>query len=122
MPFLLEYQNKDQVSCLTVAAQDQWGGRALHAALGDGVGHHAGVVANIRGLHFGDVQVSRLLRDEAAGVLLNEGRVLVEDPGEDQIWREREGGGGGEEYEEEEEEKRLSGGAGGGFHSAGRKS
>lgn len=80
---------------LTITAQHQRGGRALHATLGDGVGHHAGVVANIRGLHFGDVQVSRLLRDEAAGVLLHEGRVLVEDPGEDQIWRERESRGGG---------------------------
>lgn len=78
---------------LTITAQDQRGGRALHATLGDGVGHHAGVVANIRGLHFGDVQVPRLLRDEAAGVLLHEGRVLVKDPGEDQIWR---GGGAGE--------------------------
>lgn len=98
-------------TCLTVAAQDQRGRRALHAALGDGVGHHAGVVAHVRGLHFGDVQIPRLLRDEAAGVLLHEGRVLIEDPGEDQVWRERES--------EEEGENKASEGAGDGFHPAG---
>lgn len=75
--------------CLTVAAQDQRRGRTLHSGLGDRVGHHAGVVADIRGLHFGDVQVARLLRDEAAGVLLHERRVLVKDPGKDEIWRQR---------------------------------
>lgn len=73
--------------CLTVAAEHQWRGGTLNAGLGDRVGHHAGVVAHVWGLHFGDVQVPRLLRDKAAGVLLHEGRVLIEDPGKYQIWR-----------------------------------
>lgn len=74
----------------TVAAEHQRRGRTLDAALGHRVGHYAGVVAHIRRLHLGDVQVPRLLRDEAAGVLLDEGRVLVEDPGKHQIcWDKR---------------------------------
>lgn len=73
------------VSGLTVAAEHQRSGRTLDPGLGDGVGHHAGVVADVRGLHLGDVQVPRLLRDEAAGVLLHERRVLVKDPGKYEI-------------------------------------
>lgn len=44
-----------------------------------GVCDHTGVIADIRLLHLGDVQVPGLLRDEAAAVL--GGRILIEDPG-----------------------------------------
>lgn len=54
----------------------------LNAAFGDGVGHHACVVAHIRRNHLGDVEVACLLRHEASRVLGDKRRVLVEDPRE----------------------------------------
>ena len=57
----------------------------MNATLCDRVGHHAGVVAHVRGLHLGDVQVARLLGDKAPGVLSHERRVLVEDPREREL-------------------------------------
>lgn len=75
---------------LTVTAEHQWRGWTLNSGLRDRVRHHAGVVANVWGLHFSDVQVPCLLRDKATGVLLHEGRVLIEDPGKYQIcWHKK---------------------------------
>lgn len=76
-------------SGLTVTAQHEWSGRSLHSGLGDGVGHHTGVVAHIRRLHLGDVKIPRLLRDEAARILLHERRVFVKDPGKQEICGKR---------------------------------
>lgn len=70
---------------LTVTAEHEWGGWTLDSGLCDGVGHHTGVIANIWGLHFGDVQIACLLRDEAASILLHICRVLIEDPGKYEI-------------------------------------
>lgn len=54
--------------------------------VGHGIGHNAGIVSGVGGLHFGDVEVSGDLGHEPAVVLLHEGRVLVKDPGVDQLW------------------------------------
>jgi len=81
---------------LTVTAEHQWSGRTLDPGLCDGVSHHTRVVADIRGLHLGDVQVPRLLRDESASVLLHKRRVLVKDPGKHEIcgWKRKRKKGG----------------------------
>lgn len=71
---------------LTITAEHQRSGRALDPGLCDGVGHHTSVIADIWGLHFGDVQIPRLLGDEATIVLVHKRRVLVEDPGKRQVW------------------------------------
>lgn len=81
---------------LTITAEHQWSRWALDPGLRDGVGHHTGVVSNIWGLHFGDVQVPRLLRDEASSVLLHICWEFIEDPGEQQICDE-----GGEQISDE---------------------
>lgn len=72
---------------LTVSPEDQSRGRAVNLPLCDAVGHHAGVVAHVRGLHLGDVEVSRLLRDEPSIVLLDKVGVLVENPGVGEGWK-----------------------------------
>lgn len=69
----------------TVAPEDQRCGRAEHLLPGDGVVNDAGVVADIRGLHFRDVQAAGLLRDESTTVLLHKVWVFVEDPGKCQV-------------------------------------
>lgn len=69
---------------LTVGAQDERGGGAVDAGLGDGVGDDAGVVPHVGRLHLGDVEVPRLLGHKPAGVLLHERRVLIKYPAERQ--------------------------------------
>lgn len=71
----------------TVCPEDQSCGRAVNFSLCDAVGHHAGVVAHVRGLHLGNVEVSRLLRDEPSIVLLDKVGVLVENPGISEVWK-----------------------------------
>lgn len=73
--------------CLTICPEDQRRGGALNLALCDAVHHYTRVVAHIRGLHLGNVKVSRLLGDEAPIVLLNEVRVLIEDPCISKVWK-----------------------------------
>lgn len=69
----------------TVIPEDEGRGWPQDLAVGHGVGHHAGVVAHVRGLHLGDVQIPGFLRHEAPAVLVHEGGVLVEDPGVGQL-------------------------------------
>lgn len=64
----------------TVVPEDEGRGGPQDPAAGHGVGHHAGVVARVRGLHLGDVEIPGLLGHEAPAVLVHEARVLVEDP------------------------------------------
>lgn len=71
----------------TVCPEDQSRGRAVNFSLCDAVGHHAGVVAHVRGLHLGNVEVSRLLRDEPSIVLLDKVGVLVENPSISEVWK-----------------------------------
>lgn len=75
----------------TVCPEDQSRGWALNFSLCDAVGHHAGVVAHVGGLHLGDVEVSRLLRDEPSIVLLDKVGVLVENPGVSKVWKKNTG-------------------------------
>lgn len=70
----------------TITPEDEWCRRAEHFVPGHSVVDHTGVVANVGALHLGDVQTPRFLRDEATAVLLDETRVLVEDPGVRQLW------------------------------------
>lgn len=79
------------MSHLTVRLEDQSRGRAVNFSLCDAVGHHAGVVAHVRGLHLGDVEVPRLLRDEPSIVLLDKVGVLVENPGVSEVWKKNKG-------------------------------
>lgn len=66
---------------LTVTPHHHRGRRAEHRGVGHHVSHRARVVAGVQGLHLGDVQVARLLGDEATGVLLQEATLPVENPG-----------------------------------------
>lgn len=61
----------------------------MNLSLGDAVGHHAGVIAHVGGLHLGNVEVSRLLRDEPSVVLLDKVGVLVENPGVSEVWKKK---------------------------------
>lgn len=70
----------------TVSPEDERRGRAQHFVARHRVVDHAGVVANVGALHLRHVQVPRFLGDEATAVLLDEIRVLVEDPGVGQLW------------------------------------
>lgn len=70
----------------TVTSEDERCRRAEHFVPGHSVVDHTGVVANVGALHLGDVQTPCFLRDEATAVLLDETRVLVEDPGIRQLW------------------------------------
>lgn len=70
----------------TVGSEDEWRGRAEHFVPRHSVVDHAGVVAHVGALHLRHVQIPRLLRDEATTVLLDEIRILVEDPGIRQLW------------------------------------
>ena len=55
-------------------------------ALGDGgAGHEAGVVARVRAVHLGDVQVARALGHEAPLVQRDEEGELVQHPSERQL-------------------------------------
>lgn len=78
------------MAAFTVTPEEQRRRRAEHLLPGDGVVHHAGVVSHVGGLHLGDVQAPRLLRDEPAAVLLHELRVFVEDPRKRQPCDQRE--------------------------------
>lgn len=73
----------------TVVPEHEGRGWPQHLAVGHGVGHHAGVVAHVRGLHLGDVEVAGLLRHEAPVVLVHKGGVLVEDPGVGQLCKNK---------------------------------
>lgn len=56
-------------------------------ALGNGrAGGDAGVVAAVRGVHLGDVQVPRYLGDKSPLVQRDEGGEFVEDPAERQLF------------------------------------
>lgn len=52
----------------------------MNAAFGDRVGNDTSVVAHVRGLHFGNVEVARLLGHKSPRVLDDKRRVLIEDP------------------------------------------
>lgn len=75
----------------TVCPEDQSCGRAVNLSLCDAVGHHARVVAHVGGLHLGDVEVPRLLRDEPPIVLLDKVGVLVENPGVSEVCKKNTG-------------------------------
>lgn len=72
---------------LTVPAHHHRRGRAEHGGVGHHVSHCAGVVAGVRGLHLGDVEVARLLGDEAPGVLPQEASLPVYHPVELHLWK-----------------------------------
>lgn len=63
----------------------------MNLSLCDAVGHHTGVVAHVGGLHLGDVEISRLLRDEPSIVLLDKVGVFVENPGVSEVWKKNAG-------------------------------
>lgn len=71
---------------LTITSEDQRRRRAEHILPRHSVVYHAGVVANICGLHFRDVQTPRFLRDKAATVLLDKMWVFIEDPRKRQLY------------------------------------
>lgn len=73
----------------TVVPEDEGCGWPQDLAVGHSVGHHTGVVAHIRGLHLGDVQIPSLLWHKAPVVLVHKGGVLVEDPGVGQLCKHR---------------------------------
>lgn len=73
----------------TITFEDEWRRRAEDFVPRHSVVNHTGVVANVRALDLCDVQTPRFLRDEAATVLLDKMRVLVEDPGVRQLWVQR---------------------------------
>lgn len=77
------------MSLPTVCPEDQSCGRALNFSFCDAVGHHTSVVAHVRGLHLGNVEVSRLLRDEPSIVLLDKVGVLIENPGVSEVWKKK---------------------------------
>lgn len=70
----------------TVSSEDERRRRAEHFVARHSVVDHAGVVADVGALHLCHVQIPRFLRDEATAVLLDEIRILVEDPGIRQLW------------------------------------
>lgn len=73
----------------TVIPEDERGGGTQDPAVRHRVRHHTRVVAHIWSFHLRDVQVSSLLWNEAAVVLVYEGRVLIEDPGVGEIWKHK---------------------------------
>lgn len=79
-----------QQPAFTITSEDQRCRRAQHLLPCDSVVNHTGVVANIWGLHFGDVQASSLLRDESTTVLLDKMWVFIENPCKCQFWRRKE--------------------------------
>lgn len=78
--------NKSSEGSLTVSPHHHRRGRAQHGGVGHHISHCAGVVAGVRGLHLGDVEVARLLGDEAPGVLPQETSLPVHHPGELHLW------------------------------------
>lgn len=70
---------------LTVCFQRQRRRRAQNPRVRRRVLHQADVASYVRGLHLRDVQVSRLLGDEAPTVLRNKGGELVEHPAVDDL-------------------------------------
>jgi len=75
-------------NCPTIDPQHQGSWCSLNTAFGDRIGDHTGVVAHIRGFHFGDVEVARLLGHKSPCVLDDKRRVLVEDPREGHFWEQ----------------------------------
>lgn len=63
----------------------------MNTAFGDRVGNYTSVVAHIRRLHFGDVEVACLLGHKSSSVLDDKRRILVEDPGEGEICEQSQG-------------------------------
>ena len=74
---------------LTVGFQCQGCGGAQNPGVCHRVLHQADVASYVRGLHLGDVQVPRVLGDEAPAVLGHEGGELVEHPAVDDLCRTR---------------------------------
>lgn len=70
---------------LTISALHQGCGWALYTPLCLCIGDKAGVVAHIRWLHLGYVQVPRLLRHKPPIILLDMQWVVIEGPGIRQV-------------------------------------
>lgn len=64
----------------TINAQDQRCWWTFNAAFGDRVGDYTGVIPHIRGFHFRDVEIARLLGHKSPRVLGDIRGVLIEDP------------------------------------------
>lgn len=55
--------------------------------VGHSIGNHTGIITNVRFFHFGNIQISSLLRNKAAVILI--GRVFIEDPGVAQLCKDK---------------------------------
>lgn len=86
-----ECHNPDFCCRLTVCPEDESRGRAVNFSLCDAVRHHTSVVAHIRRLDLGNIEVSRLLGDEPPIVLLNKVWVLIENPCISEVWKTHKG-------------------------------
>lgn len=71
---------------LTVGFQRERCRRTQNTRVSHRVLHQTDVAPHVWRLHLGNVQVSRVLGDEAAAVLGNEGGELVKDPAVDDLW------------------------------------
>lgn len=73
---------------LTVRPESQRRWRAQDPGVRHRVLHQADVAPHVGRLHLGDVKVPRVLGNEAAAVLGDEGGELVEHPAVDDLWRD----------------------------------
>ena len=74
---------------LTICLEREGRGGAEYPGVGYAVLHQADVAAHVGWLGLGDVQVPRLLGDEAPAVLGHERRELVEHPAVDDLWNDQ---------------------------------
>lgn len=78
---------------LTFAQRDKWDVVGENTLGNRWTGSDAGVIATVRRVHLGDVEVARYLGDKAPFVQRDEGGEFVEDPAEWQLgwgWRRKE--------------------------------
>lgn len=73
---------------LTILAQHHGSGRAVHGAIGHQVLYHTRIVARIRWLHFGDVQVPCPLGHKAPIILDEDTGITIEDPWISNLWEQ----------------------------------
>ncbi|KAF4091908.1 hypothetical protein AMELA_G00042450 [Ameiurus melas] len=82
---LMDSDTRARVFDLTICSECQWSRRTQDPGVGHRVLHQADVAPHVRGLYLGDVQVPRLLRDEASAVLSHKRWKLVEHPAVDDL-------------------------------------
>lgn len=70
----------------TISAQHERGWWPEDLAVCHSAGYDTGVISHIWWLHFGDVEVTSLLRHKSPAVLLDKWWILVEDPSKWQLW------------------------------------